>query len=438
MKRFFALILCLCMVLAGCGGAVAPASSSDSGSVDEITINFSYGDRTGQYIGEKDDNGLPDGFGIFTAQKQDGTKWTYSGQWDHGHLNEYGTTAWDSGIVHFGKNSNDSVSGYGGYVYPDGRIILGEVDDNGLDGTGLLVSPNGFVIVGNAVSGVLQGWCTIYLTGKYDGYAFWGNFTDGNATGKVYAPDGSAAPATYNNGDLHFNETEFVAEEDATAEKEVPVQKGLLTEEQSNACDSLLESCKYNELHEYILGLIADGTLQEDGSSSELLGWLEQLEEISKKCEIVSDAFEKKTTVYYPGAKEISNQINVVPILQIGEYGASIEYELGFKRNDWLFFDEISITSQNKETETKSFNSYDINRGVIASGIKESVFSIFPNAAKFIDDENIIIRFSNTGKRENVDHQLTDLEIAAISTLVGFRDLHGKVDGRLWTYGKDG
>ena len=75
---------------------------------------------------------------------------------------------------------------------------------------------------------------------------------------------------------------------------------------------------------------------------------------------------------------------------------------------------------------------------MIASGIKESVFSIFPNAAKFIDDENIIIRFSNTGKRENVDHQLTDLEIAAISTLVGFRDLHGKVDGRLWTYGKDG
>ena len=122
MKRFFALILCLCMVLAGCGGAAAPASSSDSGSVDEITINFSYGDRTGQYIGEKDDNGLPDGFGIFTAQKQDGTKWTYSGQWDHGHLNEYGTTAWDSGIVHFGKNSNDSVSGYGGYVYPDGNI----------------------------------------------------------------------------------------------------------------------------------------------------------------------------------------------------------------------------------------------------------------------------------------------------------------------------
>ena len=111
---------------------------------------------------------------------------------------------------------------------------------------------------------------------------------------------------------------------------------------------------------------------------------------------------------------------------------------MGFKKNDWLFFDEISITSQNKETETKSFNSYDINRDVIASGIKESVFSIFPNAAKFIDDENIIIRFSNTGKRENVDHQLTDLEIAALSTLVGFRYLHVKLDGRLWTYGKDG
>lgn len=436
MKRKLCAVACACLLLAGCGGGSAPASASGTG--DEITISFSYGDRSGRYIGDKDDNGLPNGSGIFTTKREDGTEWTYSGQWDHGHLNEYGTTVWGNGLVYFGKNSNDSILGYGGYAYPDGRIVLGEVDVNGLNGKGLIITSNGIVASGNASDGLLQGWCSLYLTGKYDGYAFWGNFTDGNAVGKVYAPDGSAAPATYQDGNLNFNETKFVSpDENASTEPEEPVQQGLLSDEQSQTCESFLESCKYSDLHRYISGLVEDGTLQDDSSSAELLTWLEKLEEISQKCEIVTDAFDKKITVYYPGIREISNQINVVPIVQIGEYGASIEYEFGFKRNSWLFFDEISITSQNKETKTKSFNSYDINRDVVSGGIKESVFTTSPDVAKFIDDANIIIRFANTDKRENVDHQLTDLEISAISALLEFRDLHSKVDGRLWAYGKE-
>ena len=53
-----------------------------------------------------------------------------------------------------------------------------------------------------------------------------------------------------------------------------------------------------------------------------------------------------------------------------------------------------------------------------------------------VSDPKSFELIDETGK--SISYQLTDLEIAAVSTLVGFRDLHGKVDGRLWTYGKDG
>lgn len=435
MKKRLCIVVCACLLLTGCGSA----STSDVETDDNMTISFSYGERTGRYVGDKDTNGLPDGFGNFTAKKTDGTTWTYSGQWEHGHLNEYGTTVWDSGLVHFGKNSDDSILGYGGYVYPDGRIILGELDDDGLDGTGLIIMPNGFTVSGNVVNGALQGWCTIYLTGDYEGYAFWGNFTDGNATGKVYAPDGSSAPATYKNSQLNFNETEFEASEAGEkADAEVPAHKGLLSEEQSQACNVLLQSCQYSDLHEYISELTVDGYLQKDESSSELLGWLEQLEDIRKKCEVITDSFTGKTSIYYSGVRDISDQINVVPIVQITDYGASMEYELGFRKSGWLFFDTISVTSHNKKTEAKSFNSFDINRDAISGNIvQESVFSVFPSVEKFIDDENVMIRFENTDKRENIDHQLTDVEVSAISTLAELRNLHGSVSGRLWAYGKE-
>ena len=50
-----------------------------SGCGKEMTLNLSYGDRTGTYYGDVNEQGVPHGQGKFTSENEDGEKWTYEG-----------------------------------------------------------------------------------------------------------------------------------------------------------------------------------------------------------------------------------------------------------------------------------------------------------------------------------------------------------------------
>ena len=180
MRKVISMILCLCFVLCGCG------SSPENQPKDNTkTISFAYGDRTGPYIGYTDKNGLPHGYGVFSSKKSDGTNWTYSGQWDHGHWNGLGQTVWDNGESHSGFYTNDEIGGLGIYTAPTGEISIGNIDGN-LNGQGIHIASDGVSIMGNFVDGVPTGYCSVYLTGEYEGYVFWGYYENGNAEGTVF------------------------------------------------------------------------------------------------------------------------------------------------------------------------------------------------------------------------------------------------------------
>lgn len=195
MRKIAALVLCLALLLVGCGTAKTSESSQQVGQ--EITISFEFGDRTGLYIGEYDGNDRPHGYGVFSSERTDGTKWTYSGQWEHGHWNGYGSTVWEDGQIYAGEYSNDYVSGYGTYNLSGGEYAIGECDDSGLNGIGMHITTTGETVIGEYVDGVPTGWCAMYLTGVYDGYVFWGCFEDGESRGVCYTPSGDCVYAEY-------------------------------------------------------------------------------------------------------------------------------------------------------------------------------------------------------------------------------------------------
>ena len=97
MKKVFSLIL-LCVLslsLTSCGGK-------------EITLDLSFGSRTGTYSGEMKD-GVPDGEGTFKTTNKDGETWTYKGEFKNGHFEGEGETIWESGQKEIGTYKNDEI-----------------------------------------------------------------------------------------------------------------------------------------------------------------------------------------------------------------------------------------------------------------------------------------------------------------------------------------
>lgn len=426
MKRIVAIILLTALLLAGCGAQDA--------SEKEITISFDFGERKGTYIGEYDSKGVPHGYGVFSSQRSDGTKWTYSGQWEHGHWNGYGSTVWEDGQTYSGEYSNDYVSGYGAYNLSNGEYAIGECDDSGLNGMGMHVTTTGETVTGKFVNGVPTGWCTMYLTGAYDGYVFWGFFENGDSSGVCYTPDGNVLKAEFHNSQLSVSGTVAGEKPEPTeaATIAVPENNGL-SDEQFAICIGYLNNCQYAELSEFLIQLLENGEIAESERLTKILSDCSALVELASKCDIKIDSIEKETTVYYKGLTEISRTVCVVPYVSAtNEYVSSADYKLGFIKNGWLFFDEVIISSDNAEPKSMTCNYYEPIHDVISGGtISEYVYSGYLNIAPFAADSNPVIRFKNSDTKETYDHQLTDLEIKAVTTVSEFSKLHASVRSRL-------
>ena len=211
MKKILALFLALIMVLSftACSSsetandpttvsttedatATAEATTSNPSIKSEIiTIAFSYGERSGMYVGFVDENGLPDGTGTFESVNSEGVKWTYSGEWKHGHMDGHGISKWETGKTYCGEYVNDEESGYG-----------------------MLFDGTGSIFAGNFENGHLNGYGAVYAG---DDVVFWGNYNDGNAeSGKVYLSDGRVLDASHINDNISYT---YKTSEEAKHEK---------------------------------------------------------------------------------------------------------------------------------------------------------------------------------------------------------------------------
>jgi hypothetical protein len=106
-KTILFLILIILLLIPGCSNETntsMPAMKNDA----QITLSFSFGERSGTYVGDLED-GVPHGFGKFTTKNSEGNTWWYEGSWVKGHFDGPGKTTWSDGTVDIGTYKNDEI-----------------------------------------------------------------------------------------------------------------------------------------------------------------------------------------------------------------------------------------------------------------------------------------------------------------------------------------
>lgn len=141
---------------------------------EEITIVLPDVTRNGIYTGSINENGEPDGYGVFEAVNSEGVAWHYVGQWKNGKMTGFGREVWDDGQMEIGTFENsvlidsqyDNISYYESLSTDALHTIVNRAR-NELFMRELLPSNRDIVLVDT--SDVL-----VYLTGQY-GYTSYTN-----------------------------------------------------------------------------------------------------------------------------------------------------------------------------------------------------------------------------------------------------------------------
>lgn len=204
----------------------------------------------------------------------------------------------------------------------------------------------------------------------------------------------------------------------------------LADDSRRETCKQMLHECRYTELYEYITEFIENNDITPNDIVYELQEGAKTLSDLATKCEIITDNIEATAYVYYPGVDDISDKTNVIPFLSTSTYGISLEFKLGFNRNGWLFFDEVTVSNSNTTHKTVDYKNYDVNRDTLGGSlIQEYIYTSTFNESftSSAPGNEVVIRFKNTDTNEIFDHTLTDDEISAISLLDQIDRLHSSL-----------
>ena len=119
MKKMLALLLVLCMAL--------PCMVSAEESTKEMVVQMTYivkmpdVIREGLYTGEVQ-NGVPHGYGVFTATNDEGVNWHYLGYWVKGEMFGNGGHYWDDGTVWVGTFAKNDFTTGDMFSYPSAHV----------------------------------------------------------------------------------------------------------------------------------------------------------------------------------------------------------------------------------------------------------------------------------------------------------------------------
>ena len=361
----------------------------------EITLDFSFGQRTGLYTGTVNEYGIPDGFGVFSTQNEEGIAWEYSGSWEKGHWNHIGATVWSNGQEYSGYYENDVSTGFGTYTIGD-YVYSGHMDNMALTGYGTIYTADGAFF--GFFNGDGNGTGTMYY---YDGHTEELNF-DGDSFTPVQREND--APTTVENStEVNTVETQVVSRP----------KDFLEDEERQEICRELYLSFKFSELADMLNSYISEYSPEKSDSVYSILDEITPLLEYEDKWVATIDDFNGEVILSFPGADRIS-ETNTI---QFYNTGSKCAVYVGFEKNDWLFFDQTELSADGNVVDTSNYKSYDVNTDVISGGkIKEFANGRFLDSTllELKDAKKVIMRFTNTKTGEKLERQLSQSEIDAL------------------------
>ena len=379
MKRFLALFLLL-LLLVGCSHdgkqgdtpQPDPPSSIPETYTGELTLNFAFGVRAGNYSGEINIDGLPDGYGTFTSENPSGNVWTYEGEWVDGHWEGVGTCTWSSGEMYSGEFTNDSETGRGTFTTETGERYEGTFQSRSIYGKGAL-----------------------YYT---DGSSFTGIFTDlENAVGTYCDKDGVLREASINDGELVL----------------IPLNDYFDDQQRQEQFASLYKSYKYSELVDCLNTYISENEIEPSDSAYAILDLITPALEYEDKWIVNFDEFDTEYILSFVGADRISSESSVAVSLK----KTDLDIKIGFRKSGWLFFDHVALSIDGEQVYTASVKSYNTTRNVISGSTVEEYCqcSFYDKVLEQLgDSEVVVLRFSNKDSGETYDHVLSRDEIDAL------------------------
>lgn len=173
---------------------------------------------------------------------------------------------------------------------------------------------------------------------------------------------------------------------------------------------------------------LAYNILKSAGASSEALNTIQKVLDIQDDLYLSEDDFDNKYW-YFPATNNyISRVTHVVPYIYLGS--GSLRIKLGFRRDDWLFFDRTKIKLTNgKIIETKYDRYNDITTDTKGDGIFEcaDVSLSYEDLEALANSSQITIRFLNS------DNQHLDYVVStnAFSNIKAVKDCYDLIQNIL-------
>lgn len=196
------------------------------------------------------------------------------------------------------------------------------------------------------------------------------------------------------------------------------------------------KSYKYSELQAYIKKYISESKPDKNDVAYTILGYIEPLIPYEDNWDVYLDEFDNKYALTYGYVIEVDYENSFSLLLK----ETNLDIQVGFARNDWLFFDKIELSIDGEKAYSKSVKSYDCTRNVIppdsveeycACSFNDNVLDALGKA------DTAIIRFSNKKSGEIYDHTLTKEEKDALYCGKHLRDNNRELSNLIINYRED-
>ena len=200
-------------------------------------------------------------------------------------------------------------------------------------------------------------------------------------------------------------------------------------------------SLEFDQLLEMVDAYLEDVDASEDDVAHEIHELALRGAELVEIVDVDIDDFNGQITVYYPGIREISSSVHIVPFIRpepervhgraAPRVRANFDITKGFVRSEWLHFDRTELRMSDGQIVWRNYEASDKSEDVVSEGVREEArrwnFGLFHAVRgsgythRFANDMDInydhVLRFVNRTRDENFDVTLSQAEISALSTI---------------------
>lgn len=192
-----------------------------------------------------------------------------------------------------------------------------------------------------------------------------------------------------------------------------------------------LSKAKYKELYERANSHIKENNINGHDSAYDIMDILEPVKDLMGNVDVQYDDFDNKSTIYYEGLNDISNNNYIVPFISTEDNKMNLL--IGFEKDGWLFSKKIYF---NIDGEKELYGTLNFDTNTLGgSRIREEYIDTNCNEElmeNIINADEISMRFE--GEKGDLDYTLTDTDIKAIETIKSFNGIKNDLSNLLYRF----